>query len=99
MRTLMTRPMPSQVCCRSRRCAATRALQGIRRHAERHAKGIADRLENVAAPRLEGLAQQRIVQRQGGGHGVGIVLPQTRAALDVGEEKRDGAGEVARACG
>ena len=37
------------------------------------------------------LAQEPVVAGQGGAHGVGVLLPEPGAALDVGEQERDGA--------
>ena len=71
-----------------------RGCNCIPRGHERRAKCIADRLEDVPAMCRDCRAQQRIVTRQRRIHRITIALPPLRAALDVREEKRDGAGRV-----
>ena len=69
-----------------------RAGQRTRRRVKGHAKGIADRFENVAAAALESLAQHAVVRGQRHAHRVRLLVPFFRAALDVAEQKRNGAG-------
>ena len=64
----------------------------VGRRVERRAEGIAAGLENVAVVIVDAMAQQGVVARKGGAHRHGVRFPQPRAALDVGEEQRDGAG-------
>ena len=53
---------------------------------------VPHRLEDHAAMPLNRLSQDRIVTRESGLHRCAALLPARGAALDVGEEKRDGAG-------
>ena len=55
------------------------------------AKGIADGLEDMAAVGFDGLAEQGVVVGEGETHGLGELLPELGAALDVGEQEGDGA--------
>src|SRR4030095_4402066 len=64
----------------------------IGRRVERRAEGVATRLEDVTVVIGDAVAQQRIVARERGAHRLGVRFPEPRAALDVGEEQRDGAG-------
>ena len=51
------------------------------------AEGIADRLEDEAAVRLDRRAQQCVVAGEGDRHRPRLALPEPGAALDVGEEE------------
>ena len=62
-----------------------RRAQRCRRGGEGGAEGVPDHLEDLAALRFDGRAQQGVVLRQGGSHRPGMPLPQLRAACDVGE--------------
>jgi hypothetical protein len=74
-----------------------RPLRVRRRHQgrvgvlERGVEGVAHRLEHQAAAFLDRRAQQRVVPRQGGGHGRAALLPARRRALDVREQEGQGA--------
>jgi hypothetical protein len=57
---------------------------------------IADRLENHTALRIDRLPQHRIVARKGRWHRPRVLLPQLRAAFDVGEQEGEGAGRQRR---
>ncbi len=80
------------------RLAMERALRfecrgkSVGRRVERRAEGVPARLEDVAVVIVDAVAQQRIVARERSAHRIGVRFPQPRAALDVGEEQRDGAG-------
>jgi len=58
--------------------------------------GIADGLEDMAAVLFDGVAEDGVVAREGSRHGGGMLLPQPGGALNVGEEKGDGAGRKLR---
>ena len=82
----------------SQACAVQRALRGetcrdrIRRDRKRAECTIAGRFDEIAAVRLDRVAQDRIVLRERPLHRRVLRLPQPRAALDVGEQERDRAG-------
>ena len=59
---------------------------------ERGAEGVAAGLEHVALLIADAMAQQRIVARECRAHRRSVSFPQARAALDVGEHQRNGAG-------
>ena len=62
---------------------------------ERRAEGIARGGEDEALVPLDGLAQDGVVASQRDCHFRGAVLPESSAALDVGEEEGDRpAGQV-----
>ena len=65
---------------------------GIRRNRKRAQCTVASGLDEIAAVRLDRVAQDRIVLRERLLHGCVLRLPQPRAALDVGEQERDRAG-------
>ncbi len=69
-----------------------RGRHRVGRRVERRAESVATRLEDMAVMIVDALAQQRIVTRERGAHRRGVRFPQARAALDVGEQQRDGAG-------
>ena len=72
-----------------------RGLEGICGCMKRRAKGVADDLKDVAVMRLNSLMQNRVMPREESRHLSGELLRQRSAALDVGEEKGDGAaGQV-----
>lgn len=48
---------------------------------------IACRLQHTATRGLHGGAEYRVVTRQGNRHLLGMLFPETRARLDVGEEE------------
>ncbi len=63
-------------------------IEGI---AERCVESIAGRLDDEPAPRLDSTPRERVMAGEGGPHALGLLFPQARAALDVGEqERRDG---------
>ena len=68
-----------------RRRGGDRALDVGKRGAER----VADGLENATAVRLDRGPHDRVVTAQRLLHRGAIDVPATRAALDVGKEKRD----------
>ncbi len=59
---------------------------------ERHAERIADDLKDIAVVSLHRLMQQGMMPSAQGFPLPGILLRECGAALNVGEEKRDGAG-------
>ena len=59
---------------------------------EHRAEGITDDLEHVAAMRVDGALEQRVMARLRLLHRIGMLLDQLRRALDVGEKKGYGAG-------
>ncbi|HEV8256080.1 MAG TPA: hypothetical protein VGR42_03810 [Casimicrobiaceae bacterium] len=81
-------PILRGYCALDRRRRADRA----ERRVERSAEAIADGLEHLPAVALNRRAQQSIVADQYLRHRVTVRFPQTRAAFDVGEQKRDVAG-------
>jgi hypothetical protein len=66
--------------------------EGVGCRGEGGAELIADRLEDVPLVGFDGLAQDGVVVGEGALHGLGVLLPEPGAALDVGEEKGDGTG-------
>src|SRR5436190_21165732 len=66
-------------------------LDGLRRSSEGRAESIPSGLEDVTSVRGDSLSYQSVVTRQRRPHRVMLSLPEPRAALDVGEQKRDGA--------
>ena len=75
-------------------CALRLERRGERvgRRVERRAKRVTAGLEDVALVIVDAMAEQRIVTGERRAHRLGVRFPQTRAALDVGEQQRDGAG-------
>ena len=69
-----------------------RAGERVRGGVKGHAESIAHRFENEAAARLKSLAQHPVVRGQRHAHRLGLQIPFFRAALDVAEQKSDGAG-------
>jgi len=55
--------------------------------AENGVAAVAHRLEDYAVARLDRLPQHGVVAWQSLGHRVGVLLPEIRAARDIGEEK------------
>ena len=53
---------------------------------------VAGRLDHRAAGSLDGVAQDRVVPAEGDLHAVRELLPQARAALQVGEQEGQGSG-------
>jgi hypothetical protein len=50
-------------------------------------EGIADSFEDTAAMSVDGVPEEHVMARKRRGHGLGMLLPEAGAALDVGEEK------------
>jgi len=71
--------------CLERRCYS------IGRRVKRRAEGIAARLEDVAAVTFDAVPQQCVVASERRAHRRRVRFPQPRAALDVGQQQRDGA--------
>jgi hypothetical protein len=69
-----------------------RRLHRVRGGTKHGAELIADGLEDVTVVRDDGRAEQRVVAGEGIPHRGGLLFPEAGAALDVGEEKGDGAG-------
>ncbi len=69
-----------------------RGLKRIERRDKGGTEGVAGPLEDLPKVRLDALAEDHIVLGESSLHGVAMLLPARRAALDVGEEKGDGAG-------
>ena len=94
----MQRHTHPQRAGRSPRFGVQRALRGQRGGQriggtrEDRVDAIADRLENHTALRSDRLPQHGIVARKGGGHRLWVLLPQLRAAFDVGEAEGERAG-------
>jgi hypothetical protein len=70
------------------RCGADR-VQGIH---EVRVNAIARGLHDGAAIACDDVTRQRIVTRERRAHALGVLLPEARASLDVGEQERDDAG-------
>jgi len=64
----------------------------VRGITERAVARVADGLEDGAVVLLDDAAQQRVVRGKRLAHRVRSALPQLRAALDVGEQKRHDPG-------
>jgi hypothetical protein len=64
----------------------------VGRRVECGAERIAAGLEHVAVMRVDAMAQQRVVSRERCAHCGRLRFPEPRAAFDVGEQHRDGAG-------
>jgi hypothetical protein len=94
----MQRHAHAELCRFGPRLAIQRALRIERRgecvgcRMERRAEGVAARLEHVPVVIVDAVAQQCIVARECRAHRGSVRFPQARAALDVGEHQRDGAG-------
>ena len=56
------------------------------------AEGVAGRLEDRAAGRLDGAVEEVVVAAEGGRHGAGIALPEACTPLDVGEKEGEDRG-------
>ena len=69
--------------------ATTAASTASRRGAEHRHEPVARGLDDLAAGAVDRGAQQLVVPAECGPHGVGRLLPQAGAALDVGEQDRD----------
>jgi hypothetical protein len=63
------------------------------------AEGVAGGREHAPAAGLDRVPQDGVVARQGRTHPLGALLPEARAALDVGEEEREGGARRHRAFG
>ena len=61
--------------------------RGVGRTVESGAKRIAPGLEDVAAMLADGLSKQSVVSRQRRAHRHALGFPQSRAALDIGEQE------------
>jgi hypothetical protein len=58
--------------------------------ASKHGKrAIARALDHPSTVRVDRVAHHGVMHRQRGSHGVGLVLPQPRRALDIREKKRE----------
>jgi len=57
---------------------------------ESPAEGVPDDLEDVTAVGFDGLRKQGVVPGKRLRHGRGMLLPELRAALDIGEQEGDG---------
>jgi polyhydroxyalkanoate synthesis regulator phasin len=68
-----------------------RGLQRIAGGAKGRAKGVADDSKDMALMRLNGVLQDGVMAREEGRQFGRELLRQSGAALDVGEEKGDGA--------
>src|SRR5262249_8866077 len=55
-------------------------------------EGVPDGFEDVAAVGLDGRLEAGIVTSESEAHGVGVLLPELGAPLDVGEQEGDRAG-------
>ncbi len=62
-------------------------LQCIERVHKDSIERVANRLEDHAILRRDGLAEQHIVAYQRGAHGVWLLLPESRAAFNIGEQE------------
>src|SRR5262249_5887625 len=67
-------------------------VEGIRGSGKGGAEGVADRLEDLAVVRLNRGVEAGVVSGEGEAHGVGVLLPELGAPLDVGEQEGDRAG-------
>src|SRR6202042_3726496 len=77
--------------------SALRFDGGFERLADRpkcSAKCVADRLENIAAPRLDLRAQYLVVTAERLAHRVAVAFPAARAAFDIRKQEDDGAGRA-----
>ena len=70
------------------RCTCRGRVDGGHGVGEGGERAVAGRLEHVPAVRFDGLADDRVVAFQFDAHRVGLLLPQARRALDVGEQER-----------
>ena len=97
-RARMQRHAHAELRCFGPRLAMHRALRVERRgecvgrRMERGAERVAARLEHVPFVIVDAVLEQRIMSRECRAHRRGVRFPQARAALDVGEQQRDGAG-------
>ena len=73
----------------SARCAATAATTPASAVPNAAMEPVARGLDHIAAVGLDRLAQQLVVTGQRVAHRVGMLLPQARRTLDVGEQERD----------
>ena len=64
-----------------------RRRDAVFRGGERGAKGIADRLEDVAVVALDSGTEKAVMAGEVFAHRLGMMFPETGAALDVGEEE------------
>ena len=69
-----------------------RGLHGVERVVEGGEQAVAGRLDDDAAVAFDGHPGPRIVLREGAGHALALLFPQTGAALDVREQDGDYAG-------
>jgi len=69
-----------------------RRAQCVARIVKCHRVGIPDDLKGKPIVCGDGLIQNFVVPRQQAGHGIGVLLSEFGAALDVSKEERDGAG-------
>src|SRR5262245_20955910 len=67
----------------------------IANRVKRSAEGVADDQEDMAVAASDSLVEDRMVAREQGGQGLGILLRQVGAPLDVGEQEADRAGRQA----
>jgi hypothetical protein len=72
-----------RLCVRGRRDRITGAREG-------RPEPVSSGREHHPAVAGDGTADYRVMELQGGAHGVGRGVPQPRRALDVGEEESDG---------
>ena len=86
----------SQRSALSSRCAFKAAVQSLRGGGKGGIKRIAAGFEEVTVVLLNRLTQNFIMPRQGRAHGIGLLLPEAGAGLDVGKKKSHGSG---RRCG
>src|SRR5689334_684462 len=70
----------------------SRGGERVRGGVKSGAKSVAAGLENVTVMVVDAVTDQRIVARERRLHRRRVRFPQARAALDIGEEQRDGAG-------
>ncbi len=60
----------------------------VDRFREHRVDAVTGRLDDVAVFRLDRLAQDRVVTRECVAHCIGMLFPQSRRALEIGEEER-----------
>ncbi len=80
-----------QLLTRERELRLDRGADRVAGGREHGVHAVARRLHDVPAVRADRVVQDRVVAREGDRHRVGLLLPETRRALEVGEEKGDGA--------
>ena len=71
------------------RWIATAAVQRGDRLVERGVHAVAGHFHDRSAARCDRRSNERVVARERGLHALRLLLPELRAALDVGEEKGD----------